>query len=367
MSLFSKLLKKKETPPRSYADFWNWFRQHEKHFFNTVQTRQNIHAVFFDPMSAQLQHLKDGYFFLVGMSASGVADMIFTADGNLKNIVFVEELVAAAPSLSGWQFSALKPSLDIENVNIEMGGLQFNKDNLFFHAMQDPAYPDEIDITLVYTTWAEADRDTIINGAYIFLDNYLGELDFATTIDNLTITGPSGITQELIPVEMLKSYLTWRQKEFLEKYEGLRHDTNEDVYSLFEATIEDCYPLLATINETLLQWDEKASHPWMCNILFRYDGSAHNGLPGSEDYELLNTIEDEITALLKDNEGYLNIGRETGKDEKELFFACRDFREPSKVFYNIQNKYADRFSIKYALYKDKYWKHLERYHKSRTL
>jgi hypothetical protein len=54
-------------------------------------------------------------FFLTGMMDHNRAELVLTADRTINNIVFVEELVATAPEIPGWKFTALKPALDIEN------------------------------------------------------------------------------------------------------------------------------------------------------------------------------------------------------------------------------------------------------------
>ena len=118
--------------------------------------------------------------------------------------------------------------------------------------------------------------------------------------------------------------------------------------------------LIATVNADLLNWDSKASHPWLCVLTIKYDGSKTNGMPGDTDYKTLDVIEDEIMEELKDVEGYLNVGRQTADSEREIYFACKDFRLPSKVFYNVQKKYSDKYEIEFEIYKDKYWRSLER-------
>jgi hypothetical protein len=71
----------------------------------------------------------------------------------------------------------VKPSLDIKDVNIEMGSHRFNNETLSFYANNLLEYPDEIDITVVRKNWNEEDKRALTNETYIFLDNYLGELD----------------------------------------------------------------------------------------------------------------------------------------------------------------------------------------------
>lgn len=285
------------------------------------------------------------------MFDDNTVELVLTADGNTKNIVFIEELVASAPKINGWKFTALKPALNIEDVSIEMAGLKFNSENLYFYSNDLPNYPDEIDVCIIHNDMNDDNRQQIINETYIFLDNYLGELDFGNNIDNLQVIAKSEAKKELVPISKLKDFLTWRQKEFVEKYDGVRYNTENDEYSMMEAELESGNMLLAVINTKLLEWDRRASHPWLAVMTLNYDGSKNNGMPNNADYELLGSIEDEIMLSLKDKDGNLNIGRQTANNERDIYFACKDFRKVSKTFNETQKKYSDRFEIEYDIYK----------------
>lgn len=361
MSFLKNIFGKKDEPINSYSDFWSWFQKNEKDFFNVVKSRQNIEKGFFYKLSPKLAELKDGYFYLAGMDDDNTVELVLTADGNTKNIVFVEELVEQAPKIAGWKFTSLKPSLDIKNVSINMSGYDFNGDNLFFYSNEHANYPDEIDISIVHNDLTEENRKQIGNGTYIFLDNFLGELDFVNNIDNLKVVGRQEAEKELVPIAKLKDFLNWRQKEFIEKYEGIRYDTEEDEHSILEAELESGNKLIAVINTRLLEWDSKASHPWIAVITFKYDGSNNNGMPSENDYESLNQIEESILQELSDKDGYLYIGRQTANNERDIYFACKNFRKPSKVFFKIQQDYSNKFEIEYDIYKDKYWQSFERF------
>jgi len=361
MSFFKSISKTKKEPVKSYEEFWAWFKLNEKDFFKVVKNRRNIEKGFFNKLSKKLEEIKDGFFYLTGMYDDNTVELVLTADGDTKNIVFVEELVKAAPEILGWKFTSLKPALDIKNVRIEMDGYKFTSDNLNFYSNEITNYSDEIDITIVHNDLTEENKEILSNGIYIFLDNYLGELDFLNNIDNLTIIGKSEAQKDLVPIEKLKDFLTWRQKEFNEKYEGVRHDTENDTLSLLEAQLESGYKLFAVINKELLNWDSKASHPWIAVLTMKYDGKKNNRMPNDKDYNLLDKIEEEIKQELKDFDGYLNIGRQTANNEREIYFACKDFRKPSKVFYALQQKYSNSFEIEYNIYKDKYWQSFNRF------
>lgn len=347
---------KEDEPINSYADFWNWFSNNQKKFHQVVKQHNNIEQGFFDQLTPKLDQLHEDIYFVSGMADEHTAELVLSAEGRIKNFFVIEELVAAAPKIDGWLFTAFKaPAENASDLGIGIHGLDFSAENLHFYSNVLEEYPDEIDITITYDHYTEENKDASINGIYIYLDHLLGEVNATEIIDSLSICAPTEAKGELVPIAKLSAFLLWRQKEFIEKYEGTRRNTDDDAFTMLEATMENGNPLLAVINRDLLQWDAKASHPWLMTIEIKYDGSDNNGLPNPEDYELLNTIEDEILVDLKDFEGYLNIGRRTEGDLREIFFACKEFRKASKVALAIAKKYKDRIDIDYNFNKDKYW------------
>ena len=263
MNFIKKIFGEKNEPINSYSDFWIWFQKNEIIFFNIVKNRDNIEKNFFDKLSPKLSQIKSGIFYLTGMENDNTAELILTAEGNAKNIYYIEELVKCAPGIKGWKFTALKPALDIADVNIEMAGYNFAEKNISFYANEILEYPDEIDISIVHSDLIEKNKEEITNGTLIFLDNYLGELESLNNIDNLKIIGTKEAEKELISISKLKDFLIWRQKEFIEKYEGICYDTENDPYSVLEAKLENGNALIATVNTKLLDWNSKASHPWI--------------------------------------------------------------------------------------------------------
>lgn len=359
MSFLKNIFNKKDEPIKTYADFWQWFQKHELGFYKAIRSNENIEEKFIEVIGPKLQELNESLYFLAGMKDDETAELIITAEGEVKTFYFVEELVKSAPIIKGWLFTALKPALPSEDVNINMGGYEFNSDNISFFCNEIDGYPDEIDITAVHNQLNEENHKAITSGTNIYLDNYLGELYYATTIDNLKVIGMGEAEKELIPIAKLKDFLVWREKEFIEKYEGTRHNTENDIYVGLEGKLKNGRGLIAIINKELLHWDRKASHPWILNIEIKYKGE--NGMPDKEIMALMDEIEDKIMLELKDFDGYLNIGRQTGDDLREIYFACKEFRKPSKVMNTIQNNYLDTIEIQFVIYKDKYWRAFDRF------
>ena len=364
MNFIKKIFGSKEEPIHNYSDFWNWFEQNQKEFHSIVNDGKKIQSHFFKKLGPKLDELRDGFFYVTGMFDDQTAELIFTADGNIKNIAFVEELVLAAPKINGWLFTALKPQTNIENVSIEMNGYSFKKENLSFFSTTDSDIPDEINITIVYDDYNENDAKAINIGILIFIDNFLGELNSVTLIDSINIIGKNETTEELISIEKLKDFLIWREKEFIEKYESIKHSTENDAYVILEAELKNGKPVIALMNSDLLKWEEKASYQWILSVDIAFDGSENNGLPNDKSMEVLNNFEDDLLEFLTDENGQLNIGRETANGKRTIYFACKDFRKPSKIMAEIESKYKNTINLEFEIYKDKYWSTLNYFIKS---
>lgn len=115
-------------------------------------------------------------------------------------------------------------------------------------------------------------------------------------------------------------------------------------------------PVLAVINTSLMSWDAKASHPWLLTITIDYPADPTTGFANDADFRKMDELEDQLDALLPAHEGYLNIGRETGGGQRQIFVACREFRKPARVLSALTSAYLPWLQVSYDLYKDKYWR-----------
>ena len=160
MGFFDRFTLNKSTA-LSYQDFWTWFAKNERTFHEAVKNGKAVEQQFFKKLEPKLTGIKEGIFYLTGMDDVDTAELILTADGNPKNIVFVEELIADAPTLPRWKFTAHKPALRVEDVNVEMEGLLFTDEHLYFYANELKDHPDEIIITIVYQELTDANRSFV--------------------------------------------------------------------------------------------------------------------------------------------------------------------------------------------------------------
>jgi Family of unknown function (DUF695) len=362
MNFLKKIFGSRQKPgKRNNVDFWAWFAQHASPFHRIVKNDEQVDADFLEKIMPRLQSINDQFYCLTGMYDNDTAELIVTAEGDIKSFVFVEELIARAPAIAGWRFTALKPPTNMQSFSLNMNEYKFENGNIRFYYNEDAAYPDEINISLLYDHYTEENKDIVSQGCLLFLENSLGELNMATQIDEVVVAAACPEGKDPIPVGKLEDFLAWREKELVEKYEGARHDTNSDTYSIFEAKDEQGMPSVALINQDLLDWDAQASHPWMMVVEISFDGTDRNGMPDRSTSSTMDLFEDTLTRQLPDSEGYLNLGRETYDGKRTIYFACKEFRRSSKAAALLINQYQDRLKLSYDIYKDKYWMSLNRF------
>ena len=360
---FLKKLWQKNSGSSPEEDFWAWFSANQSAFFAAVKKDDTdfIHQHFLNKLTPRLQALNDVFYVETGMFNDNVAELIITAEGDIKSFVFVEALVALAPQLDNWKFTALKPSTG--NGRIKMHGHLFDSDTITFYCLeQEEQYPDEVDLVLIHGDFTVQNKDLITQGTFLYLDSLLGELNVATLVDSVTVMGPDMQGQTTISMEKLTDYLIWREKEFVEKYNGVRHKTENDNYASVEGTDEDGFPSIAILDTDLLAWDAKASHPWMLVLEIDYEKSnavSRNGMPNKKYLDLMTRFEQALSERLADSDGYLNLGRETYKGKRKIYIACKEFRTASRKVHELILENKKELFCSYDIYKDKYWRTME--------
>ncbi|HEV2481677.1 MAG TPA: DUF695 domain-containing protein [Puia sp.] len=365
MNFLKKLLTGKTTA-RAGQPLWEWFLENEPALFHVVKSKDSrkVNDRFLKALMPRLQALCDTLYCEVGMFDETRAELVISAQGDVKSFVFAEDLVAAAPDLTRWKITALKPALGFHNNSIHIDGYVFNCQNIGFFYHDDPEYPDEIRLSFIYQDLKEENKNIVTQGVFLLLETVLGERDAATLIDQAIVKGPSPDDQELIPMAKLIDFLNWKEKEFVERYQGVRHETENDNFSGLEGQDAEGLPSIGVVNQDLLHWDAKASHPWMLVIEIDYTktkSAISNGMPDDEHYQCMCRLEEELTRRLTDSAGYLALGRETYKGKTTIYMACKEYRVASKTTHDLLQQYKAQLACSYDMYKDKYWRTMEKF------
>ena len=342
--------------------FWAWFQTQAEAFHHAVITQEKIDTDFFDPLSANLDRMHEGIYFLAGEAETGVAELILTADGVYRNFAFIEDLVVAAPKLPAWRFVALKPACAIDGFGINMNGLIYSDDTLHFYVREDAKCPQVVDVVMVHSD-ATATEEQLTSGVYVYLDNLLGEWVAVTQIDQMQIINQQQLpaNQTLQPMAELAPYLHSRHEAWQKAYGGVYYNSDQDEFASFEGEADNGQLIVGIIDSTLLAWPHKPSHPWMLTLRIAYDGSGLNGMPSKQIYQRMEAFEDALMAELPEHEGYLNVGRETGDDIRFIYFACKQFVQATRVLERLMPQFSQEMDISYDVFQDKYWQSLQRF------
>ncbi len=363
MSFLKKLFGARENGKLTYPDFWIWFDKNKNTFFKIVKRNdiEEIQNEIFGPLETKLNQVKEGIYYSVGMFADDQAELILSAEGDVRNVVFVEELVQKAPSFGNWKITALKPSHELKDANIRMEGIVFSEDTIQFSITEDELYPDEINLTFVHQDYDDDQRELFVNGTYVFLDYYIGELEFITSIDEMEVTQASRVKSPPTSISKLPSYLAYRKKEFVEKYDEVLFKELEKEYISFSGNLKSGSPIIAFFKKGFLSWEPKASYPWMLVFEISYDGSQRNGLPSEEMRNQLNDLEENLIKKLESIESRIYVGRQSLDSVRSIFFVCKEFRESSKLAFELVHAHKEQLEISFDLYLDKYWKTFNRF------
>lgn len=184
MRFLKKILgSKKSAATTSNEEFWDWFSCHAAAFHNIVKKQEAVNETFLGKLMPRLQSVNPKFYCLTGMLDDDMAELIVTSDGIIRLFVFVEEFIQSAPAIEGWKFTALKPQTNIKSFSLESNGYSFSSSNIQFCYNKEEDYPDEIDISLIYEHYTEENKECVIQGCLLFVENSIGEMNMATMID----------------------------------------------------------------------------------------------------------------------------------------------------------------------------------------
>jgi len=361
MNIEEFIAQNNQPPINTYKDFWDWFKSNNNSLHKQVNNNftNNNGSTQNSVINSKVGELNMGLEVFAKMYDDKTAWLTFSANLDIRYMVFAEEIISSAPTIPGWKFSAHRTPFGPMNLfNLVIEGFNYNLDNMWFFPNNDSNYPDKIDITIVHEDYNEKNKSKIIDGASAFIDIYIGELNYISLIDKLTYTSKDNNQKNLLPLKKLKPYLTKKQKKLDKKYKGVRYDSTFDGFKSYDAISPNDEPMKVFFNPNVISWDQKASHPWIIEILLRFDGDKHNGLPDEKTIQLFDKIEDDITIKLNETDGYLKIGSITGLNMRAIHFVCIDFRKPSKLLHEIKNQNNSLIDIDFNVIKDKYWENL---------
>ncbi|MFT3935254.1 MAG: hypothetical protein QM726_16630 [Chitinophagaceae bacterium] len=344
-----------------YESFWEWFEEHHSWFHYMLQKNRTPDGEFYTIFRSRLDKVNKELSFAMGFLDDGTIELVFVVQSLIKNIVFAEELAAAAPALPGWKFTGLMQEVAPHKL-VNRDDASFTLNDVAFISTEHPDLPDLIDITLIFKK-RQKDEETLRTefACYNFVMQLIGELEMLTMIDQMNIREYKAGDPDLIPITKLKDFLHWREKEFVEKYKDVKRDDNkdaEDKHAVMDvAPVDGGLPIKMNIpNRYLLCREETVPYPWISSVHIKFEGSALDGLADYETSEKIKTFELELSVAVEMYaKGQLELFSTTSNGNYTIIFAGNEFREISKVIEETIAMYAEGLAITYIIVKDKYW------------
>lgn len=177
--------------------YWAWFQQNSDRFKN-FQSDPGAHL---NELIDHIGLVSKGLAIELEPPRNGVINMTISANGDRDLFPLVQAMIAKAPQLEGWHFYAFRQRISKQIAS----GLVLQSKN---HRI-DPAtmrfepivMGDSLAILIYAPGVTAANKNGVLNGALILLDNILGEYDTVTKIQGCDVVDlPPG---EATPVGLL--------------------------------------------------------------------------------------------------------------------------------------------------------------------
>lgn len=359
MSRLGKLFRRQQDDPGVHA-FWKWFAANNKRYRHLELLSADAAHQKLDEIIDRLKLCNPRFKALIGRYDDSANEFAITADGEIALFVMVEDMIAAAPKIPGWKFTAHKPAVGFETISMEMFGRIFNKETVMFFPLLDDEYPDMVSIAFVHKDYDARDHEEFETATSIYIQNALGEMNVATLLDHYEVSGPPPDASELIPVQKLPDYLTWRQKEFVEKYDNNAIELPKDTFNTIEGEDEDGNVMMAIAVASYEEWPHKPAFPWLVAVQMEY-AAAENGLPDEPLLQKLHDTEDAIISLLTKDLQTLYVASRTYSGFRTTYFYSKNFRDASRRLHEHLATYNGEVKISFFVERDKYWQNTKEF------
>jgi hypothetical protein len=359
MELSDSIFKEKVNVDEA-SNFWTWFVKNVDTFKHLGKMPQEEAHQLLDIIIEELKKYDLWLKAVCGQYDENTTELIITADGDIALFTKVQELIDKAPVVNGWRFTAHKPPVGLTNMAIRMYDKDFNEDTLHFYPIVEEKYPDEVSLVLTHKDYNEEEEEDFQTAMSIYVQNGLGEINAATQIDDLTFGAEPVDKSELIPITKLNDYLTWREKEFVEKCHSSEIELPDQVLFAIEGEDFEDNIMVALVNLNYEHWPYKPMFGWLLSVTIDYEAT-ENGLPIKSMVKVLHDEEAKIIELLNNQSDTLFIATKTYRGSRIMYFYTKNYEQPCTLLHALQDSGEMGSNTSFFVEKDKYWRCLEEF------
>jgi hypothetical protein len=278
--------------------------------------------------------------WVIGRGRSSQHALILTSEGDLSiRRLTAAWLRSAPPPDEGWEYHAARPPAP--HLDLEIDGREFSPAD-FCIAYEYDDGPERFDVALYHPRFDLTPDDVRRQVALLALDQFLGEDEverWLGTVD-VALAPPAGA----VPLDEFRTEVGQR-----------RSSATGHRFSLGHGLDQRGSPAVLMFNTALKQIDH-LDHVFHLAVFFRLHDPRPDGLPGGDEAERLNEVEDQLLEELGDN-GLL-IGRLTLAARREIhFYVCDpEAAEQSIAGWRAQ---ADAWGVNHSIEPDPAWSFVE--------
>ncbi len=189
--------------------FWTWFAAKEAALRSISGDSDSV----CDDLLRAIQQIDKRLYFEMCVNATP-CEFIVTASGHTEVFPLVEAVIAAAPSLRGWAFVALKPPMGFD-FKTKYEGITFDPKEMWFLPLVRESAPTALGLRVRIPDYDPSIERQATFAVFTILDTALGERSAALDIAHLEV-GSLPVDPQAegcIPLTKLPSYIQWRKGE----------------------------------------------------------------------------------------------------------------------------------------------------------
>ncbi|TVZ60379.1 hypothetical protein NA63_2932 [Flavobacteriaceae bacterium MAR_2010_105] len=200
-------------------DFWSWFQECHQELYNLHKFDYDLQIYYYLELNAKLEEYNKDIGFIIKFPESEKAELVITADGNPDGVLYVRNLIAAAPRLPNWNFTAfVQPMIDVEkcsqgnDIPYEFDGLTIKASDLKWLPFEHHEATDKWSLMIYIMGYKQLMKDigpTLLEEyIFIILQDLLGEFIVYKRIERVYYDDLLFNQFELLPIHELPEYLS---------------------------------------------------------------------------------------------------------------------------------------------------------------
>ncbi len=167
-----------------------------------------------DVTLGQLQRIHAGLHCEISDPQDGRRDFVVTAQGDTRLFAIADAVVAAAPTLRRWTFTALKPAMGFDFTH-HYEDVLYDPSSMWFLPLERADRPEELGLRIAVPSLRDIDQEAAAFAVTIILETGLGERERAAEIRHVEVvrTPNDPASEGYIELPELPAYIAWRKRK----------------------------------------------------------------------------------------------------------------------------------------------------------